>query len=53
MEKVSKAVFVPIQIIIRQYFLQLLLSTNPEKKRPYLNVDMVKTKTLILPSVLI
>ena len=36
--------FVPIRIIIRQYFPQLLLSTNSEKKTSYLDVDVVIKK---------
>ena len=36
--------FVPIRIIIRQYFPQLLLSTNSEEKTSYLDVDVVIKK---------
>ena len=39
--------FVPIRIIIRQYFPQLLLSTNSEEKTSYLDVDVVIKKRLV------
>ena len=39
--------FVPIRIIIRQYFPQLLLSTNSKKKPPYLNVDVLVKKKFV------
>ena len=44
--------FIPIRIVIRQYFPQLLLSTNSEKNFPIWML-MSLYKSLFLPSVLI